>query len=103
MLALVIVLVSALLVRGMRAVPKIRFNARLVQLFVGICIAVNLLSFSIVGVNARYVSGGLTGAVGIIYALSQALSLAAMVLAVKFRVNNNPALDRKSTRLNSSH
>lgn len=92
MLALFIVLVSALLVRGMRAVPKIRFNARLVQLFVGLCIAVNLLSFSIVGVNARYVSGGLTGAVGIIYALSQALSLAAMVLAVKFRANNNPAL-----------
>lgn len=67
----------------MRPLRKIPVSQWVISAVVLIAIGLNILVFTLVPSNARYVSGGLTGSAGIIYGATQATTLASMILLIR--------------------
>lgn len=86
-LAAALCILTAILCYRSTIYPKLKIHPNLIKAFFVSAILANVLSFSFIEENARYVSGGLVGISGIIYALSLTLNLSAMLLLVKFRIS----------------
>ncbi len=74
----------------MRPLSKISVSRQMVRAVIILTIGFNLLLLVLLESNARYVSGGLVGSTGIMYGLSQALSLASMVIFIRAQKQGRP-------------
>lgn len=88
-LALFFSLVGAAFAYTLPPLSKIFVSRGLVKLIILMAIAVNLLTFVAVPAQARY-TGGLTGALGVLYGFGRGLTLCSMILFVRHKFASNP-------------
>jgi hypothetical protein len=75
--------ISLATARLMRPIRRIPASRGIIPAIILLAIAFNLLQFFYLSINARYNTGALTGAAGLIYFISQALNMAVIVIAIR--------------------
>lgn len=88
-LAMLFSLVGAAFAYMMPPLRKILVSQGLLRLIIILAIAVNLVTFLAVPTQARY-TGGLTGALGVLYGFGRGLTLCSMILFVRHKFASRP-------------
>lgn len=70
-------------------IPRISIRRLWLNSFVLLACLSKIVSFFVISQGARYTSGGLTGVAGMVYSVSAALALGAMIVVVRQRLSNN--------------
>ncbi len=81
--SITISIVAVIVVRFIKPIHRIYLRRKMISSIIVVSIVISIVTVFILQSNARYVSGGLTGMVGVIYGTSQAINLASMVLIIR--------------------
>ena len=68
-----------------KRVKKFKMHSRWIKILVFATIVIQLIHSFIIPPDARYVSGSLTGASGIFYGISKSMTVASMLMMIKYR------------------
>ena len=66
-------------------IKKYKMNYRWIKILVLATIVIQLIHSFVISPDARYVSGSLTGASGIFYGISKSMTVASMLMMIKYR------------------
>lgn len=80
--------------RIVKFLPRLKPSRVLIYGIFMLAMLCNVAAASFLSEGARYTSGGLTGTAGIVYALSRAVSMMAIVIAIKDKYSANPGINK---------
>lgn len=89
-IAILFAIVGMIAAQVLKPLRKIKVSRRFISGIILLAILLNILTFLLLVGNARYVSGALTGKLGVLYGVSRALTLASIVLFILRKKDGSP-------------